>query len=102
MTVGLSQILVASAVLLGIGCFGLLARRNLLITLLGAQFMVLSGAIAFVAFGRFGLGHAQETGAATMAMFAGAAALAQLAIGLAMALALYRERRSFAVDAERG
>ena len=102
MSVGLNQMLVVSAILLGIGGFALVARRNLLITLFGGQFMLLAGAIAFVAFGRFGLGAANQVGAATMAMFAGAAALAELAVGAAMALILFRERRSFALDLDRG
>ena len=102
MTVGLSALLLASAALLAIGGFAVAARRNVLVSLAGAQFMWLAGAIAFVAFGRFGLGAANRNGAAAMALFGGASALAQLAIGLALAIALYREGRSFVLDADRG
>ena len=102
MTVGLNLLLLASAALLAIGAFAVAARRNVLVSLVGCQFMLLAGAIAFVAFGRFGLGAANRNGAAAMAMFAGAGALAQLAIGLALVVALYREGRSFVLDADRG
>ena len=102
MTVGLNLLLVVSAALLSIGALALVVRRNAVVTLLGAQFMLLAGGIAFVAFGRFGLGAQNRNGAAAIAMFAGATALAQLAIGLAMAAVLYREGRSFAIDADLG
>ena len=102
MTVGLNLLLLASAALLGIGAFALTARRNVLVSLAGSQFILLAGGIAFVAFGRFGLGAANRNGAAAMAMFVGASALAQLAVGLALIVALYREGRSFAIDADRG
>jgi NADH-quinone oxidoreductase subunit K len=100
MTVGLNLLLVASAALLAIGAFALTARRNALVSLAGSQFILLAGEIAFVAFGRFGA--ANSNGAAAMAMFAGAGALAQLAVGLALVVAIYREGRSFVLDADRG
>ena len=102
MTAGLTLFLIASAALLAVGGFAVVARQNALVTLVGAQFMLLAGGIAFVAFGRFGLGAQNRNGAAAMAMFAGATALAQLALGLAMAVVLYREQRSFALDADAG
>jgi NADH:ubiquinone oxidoreductase subunit K len=101
MSVGLTPILVGSAALFAVGAFALVARRNVIITLLGAQFMLVAAAIAFVAFGRFGLAAEHETSAAAMAIFVGAISLAELGIGLSMALLIYRENRSFAVDADR-
>lgn len=102
MTVGLNLLLLTSAALLAIGAFAVAARRNVLVSLAGGQFMLLAGGIAFVAFGRFGLGAANRNGAAAMAMFAGATALAQLAIGLALVVALYREGHSLVLDPDRG
>jgi NADH:ubiquinone oxidoreductase subunit K len=99
-SIGLTQVLVASAVLLGIGAFGSIARRSLLVTLLGGQLMFLAGAIAFVAFGRFGIGAVNQGGAATMALYVGAIAVAQLGLGLAMAAVVYRERRSPSADVD--
>jgi NADH-quinone oxidoreductase subunit K len=101
MSLGLTPVLVASAILFAIGSFAVVARRNLVITLLGTQFMLLAAAIAFVAFGRFGLGATHENSAAALALLVGAISIAQLAIGLSMAVLIYRESRSFAVDADR-
>jgi len=102
MSVGLNLILVGSAALFAIGAFGAVARRSAIITLLGTQFMLTAGGIAFVAFARFGLGAANATAGATMALVVGAIAVAELAVGLAMAALIYRESRGFAVDADRG
>lgn len=102
MTVGLNLILVASAALFAVGLFAIVARRNAITTLLGTQFMFAAGAIAFVAFGRFGLGRGDQNAGAVMALFAGATAVAELTIGLAMALLIYRESRSLVLDADRG
>jgi NADH-quinone oxidoreductase subunit K len=102
MSAGLNLILVASAALFVVGVFGVVARRSAVVMLLGTQFMFIAGAIAFVAFARFGLGALHGTAGATMALFAGAIALAELAVGLAMAALVYREHRSFALDADRG
>lgn len=101
MTVGLNQVLAASAALLAIGAFATIARRSVLIALLGVQFMLLAGGLAFVAFGRFGLGAENANAAGTMALVVGASAIGQLVVGLAMAAVVYRERRSLAVDADR-
>ena len=73
-----------------------------LLMLLGTQFMFMAGSIAFVAFARFGLGAGQATAGAAVAIFAGAAALAELAIGLAIAAVIFQEHASLAVDADRG
>ena len=101
MSLGLTPILVASAILFAIGAFAVVARRNMVITLLGTQFMLVAAAIAFVAFGRFGLGAMHENSAAALALLVGAISIAELAIGLGMAVLIYRESRSFAVDADR-
>ena len=102
MNVGLNLVLAASAALFAIGAFAVVARRSALLMLLGTQFMFMAGSIAFVAFARFGLGAGQATAGAAVAIFAGAAALAELAIGLAIAAVIFQEHASLAVDADRG
>jgi NADH:ubiquinone oxidoreductase subunit K len=102
MNVGLNLVLVASAALLAVGSFAVVARRSVLLMLIGTQFMFMAGCLAFVAFARFGLGAVNATSGAAVAIFAGAAAVAELAVGLAMAALIYREHRSLAVDADRG
>jgi NADH-quinone oxidoreductase subunit K len=102
MTAGLNLLLVASAALFAVGVFGVVARRSAVVMLLGTQFMFTAGALAFVAFARFGLGAQHGSAGAATALFAGAIAVAELAVGLAMAALIYREHRSFALDADRG
>jgi len=102
LSAGLVLILVASAALFAVGAFALVVRRSAVVMLLGTQFMFMAGGIAFVAFARFGLGALHATAGAAVALFAGATAVAELAIGLAMAVLIYREQRNFGVDAERG
>jgi NADH-quinone oxidoreductase subunit K len=102
MSAGLNLLLVASAALFAVGVFGVVARRSAVVTLLGTQFMFMAGAIMFVAFARFGLGAVHASSGATIALVAGAIAVAELAVGLAMAVLIHREHRSFALDADRG
>jgi NAD(P)H-quinone oxidoreductase subunit 4L len=100
MSAGLNLLLVASAALFAAGAFALVARRSAIVMLLGTQFMFAAGGIAFVAFGRFGLGAKNQNAGAAVALFAGAIAVAELAVGLAVAALIYREQHSFAVDAD--
>jgi NAD(P)H-quinone oxidoreductase subunit 4L len=102
MSAGLTVMLVASAALFAVGTFALVARRSAIVMLLGTQFMFMAGGIAFVAFGRFGLGARNQNAGATVALFTGAIAVAELAVGLAMAALIYGEHRDFSVDADRG
>jgi len=97
MNAGLQLILTGSAALFAVGAFAVVARRSALMMLIGTQFMFMAGCLAFVAFARFGLGAG-----AAVAIFAGATAVAELAVGLAMAALIYREHRSLAIDADRG
>jgi NAD(P)H-quinone oxidoreductase subunit 4L len=102
MTAGLNLVLVASAALFAVGAFALVARRSAIVMALGTQFMFTACGIAFVAFGRFGLGARNQNAGAAMALFAGGVAVAELAIGLTMAALIYREHRNFVLDADRG
>ncbi len=102
MSVGLVTVLVASAALFAVGAFALVARHSAVLMLVGTQFMFMAGGIAFVAFARFGIGASHATAGAVVALFAGATAVAELAVGLTIAALIYREHRSFAVDADRG
>src|SRR5213078_94251 len=59
------------------------------------QLLVASAALfAFGAFGTFGLGTRTLGAGAAVALFAGATAVAELAVGLTMAALIYREHRS--------
>jgi NADH:ubiquinone oxidoreductase subunit K len=101
MSAGLTLMLVASAALFAVGAFALVARRSAIVMLLGTQFMFAAATIAFVAFGRFGLGAQNQNASTAVALFAGATAVAELAVGLTMAAVIFREQGNFSVDADR-
>jgi NADH-quinone oxidoreductase subunit K len=99
MSVGLNLLLVSSAAVFAVGAFALIARRSAITMLIGTQFMFAAGAIAFVAFGRFGRGYASPDAGPALALFVSLTAAAELAVGAAMAVILYRDNRSFFLDA---
>jgi NADH:ubiquinone oxidoreductase subunit K len=100
MSAGLDVALVASVALFAVGAFALVARRSTVVMLLGAQLMLIAGAIAFVAFGRFGLGAQNQNTGASMALFVAATSAAELAVGLALAVLLYRDHHSLSPDVD--
>jgi NADH:ubiquinone oxidoreductase subunit K len=102
MSVGLNAVLIASAIVFAAGAFGILARRSAVVMLIGTQLMFAAGGIAFVAFARFGLGAANGAAGPAVALFTALTAAAELAIGAAVAVILYRERRNFFLDSDGG
>ena len=102
MSAGLNLFLVASAILFAIGAFAVVARRSAIVMLIGTQFMFAAGAIAFVAFAHFGRGGAPVDAGPAVAFFVAISAAAELAVGAAMAVVLYRASRSFFIDADGG
>jgi NADH:ubiquinone oxidoreductase subunit K len=102
MSAGLNLILAASALLFAIGAFAVVARRSGIVMLIGTQFMFAAGAVAFVAFARFGRGGAPVDAGPAMAFFVAITAAAELAIGTGMAVVLYRASRAFFLDSDGG
>jgi NADH-quinone oxidoreductase subunit K len=86
--------LVLSAVLFCIGAFGALARRNLLIVLMSLELMFNAVNIALVAFARQFHSHAGQV----FVLMVMAVAAAEVAVGLAIVIAVFRHKRS--VDTE--
>lgn len=93
MTVG--HLVTLSGVLFTIGMLGVVSRRNILIVLLSVEFMLNAAAVAFVAFSTM---HGNLDGQ-VMVFFAITVAAAEVAVGLAMVIALFRLRVT--VDADR-
>ena len=102
MSVGLNLIMVASAALFAVGAFAVVARRSSMVMLMGTQFMFAAGAIAFVAFGKFGRGADAVNAGSAMAFFVAITAAAELAIGAAMIVVLYRSSRDFFLESDGG
>ncbi|MBI2916842.1 MAG: NADH-quinone oxidoreductase subunit NuoK [Chloroflexi bacterium] len=95
MNVGLEHYLALSAVLLTIGLYGALAKRNAVAILMAIEIMLNAANVAFVAFSRYVT--PQLLTGQVFAMFVITVAAAEAAVGLALVLAIYRSRRT--VDA---
>ncbi len=90
----LSTCLLLSAALFAVGVYGLLTRRQAIAVLLSVELMANAANLAFVAFGR--LGH--RPAAQTFALFAIALTVAEVAVGLALVILLYRGHGDTRVD----
>ncbi len=94
----LTVCLVVSSLLFAIGAYGLLTRRNMIAALMSLELMVNAALINFIAFARFGTsigvaGRDSEAGP-IFALFAVAVTAAEMALALAIVIALHRYRRS--------
>ncbi len=88
MTLGLQHYLVLAAILFSIGLFGALTKRNAVIILMCIELMLNAVNITLVAFSRYVV-PALLTGQ-IFAIFVIVVAPAEVAVGLAIILAIYR------------
>lgn len=94
--IGLNHYLIFSGILFGIGLFGALSKKNAIAILMGIEIMLTSVNINLVAFSRYvtpGILVGQ-----VFAIFIIAVAAAEVAVGLALILSIYRERVSVNVE----
>lgn len=92
--VPLSYYIILSAAIFTIGVAGVIARRNALIIFLSIELMLNAANLAFVAFARF----ADQMSGQIFVFFTISVAAAEVAIGLAIIIALYRNKESLDVD----
>ncbi len=92
----LTWYLTLAAALFCIGLYGVLARRNAVGVLMGIELMLNAVNINLVAFWRHG-DVAQLTGQ-VFAIFVITVAAAEAAVGLALIIAVYRQRRTVNVE----
>jgi NADH-quinone oxidoreductase subunit K len=92
--VNLTNYLVLSAVLFTIGATTVLVRRNAIVVFMGVELMLNATNLAFVTFARI---HGDLTGQ-VIAFFVMVVAAAEVVIGLAIIVAIFRTRRSASVD----
>jgi NADH:ubiquinone oxidoreductase subunit K len=97
MTTPLAHYLILAALLFAIGLAGALARRNAVLVLIGLELMLNAANLNFIAFWRFGPRSEKLTGL-MFVLFSIAIAAAEVAIGLALVIAIYRHRRTAQVD----
>ncbi len=91
---GLSAYLALAAVIFSIGLFGVMTRRNAVGILLGIELMLNAVNINLVAFSRF---HGDVTGM-VLTVFAICITVAEVALGLAIVILLFRTRRTAMAD----
>jgi len=94
MTVGLEHYLVVSAVLFALGLAGVLVRRNLLVIYMGLELMLNAANLALVAFSRFN----NNLDGQVFVFFVITVAAAEVSVGLALIVALYRKRQTAHVE----
>ena len=91
---GLQAYLTLAAVVFGIGLFGVVSRRNTIGILLGIELMLNAVNINLVSFARF---HADLAGL-VFTLFTIAITVAEVALGLAIVIVIFRVRRTVEAD----
>ena len=96
MSVGLEHYLILSAVLFSIGLYGVLAKRNAVVILMCIEIMLNAVNITLVAFSRYVVPELLI--GQIFAIFVIVVAAAEAAVGIAIIIAIYRNRESVDVD----
>ena len=94
MNVGLEHYLVVSMLLFSLGLLGVIVRRNLLVIYTSLELMLNAANLALVAFSRFN----NNLNGQIMVFFIITVAAAEVSVGLALIVALYRRRQTAHVE----
>jgi NADH-quinone oxidoreductase subunit K len=92
----LSWFLIFAAALFCIGLYGVLARKNAIAILMGVELMLNAVNINLVAFWRYG--SLEDIAGQAFAVMVFAVAAAEVAVGLALFISIYRRRHTVAAD----
>jgi NADH-quinone oxidoreductase subunit K len=92
--VPVEYILGLAAVLFVIGVMGVLMRRNAIVVFMSIELMANAGNLAFVAFAR----DLISTAGQIFVFFTIAVAAAEVAVGLALVVAIFRTKHSINID----
>jgi NAD(P)H-quinone oxidoreductase subunit 4L len=96
MTIGLEHYLILSGVLFSIGLYGVFTKRNAIVILISIELMLNGANIALIAFSRF-VTPVALTGQ-VFAIFIMVIAAAEVAMGLAIIISIYRNRETIDVN----
>lgn len=96
----MSGYLLLSAALFSIGCYGVIARRNLLIVLMSLELMLNGVNLALVTFAAQRAATTAPDGQ-VFVLVVMAVAAAEVAVGLAIVISLFRNRQTVDTDALR-
>jgi NADH-quinone oxidoreductase subunit K len=94
MNVPLGAMIGLSAVLFTLGVVGVLVRRNAIVIFMSIELMLNAANLAFIGFAR----SLQDLSGQIFVFFVIAVAAAEVAVGLALIVAIYRTRLSIDVD----
>ena len=92
--VGLHHYLVVSVLLFSIGLFGVIIRRNVLVIYMSMELMLNAANLALVAFSRYN----NNLDGQVIVFFVITVAASEVAVGLALIVALYRRRQTTHVE----
>jgi NADH-quinone oxidoreductase subunit K len=92
--VGLQQYLVVSVLLFCLGFLGVIVRRNVLVIYMSLELMLNAANLALVAFSRFN----NNLDGQVVVFFIITVAASEVAVGLALIVALYRRRNTTHVE----
>ncbi|RME88781.1 MAG: NADH-quinone oxidoreductase subunit NuoK [Anaerolineae bacterium] len=92
----LSWYLILSAALFSLGLFGVLARKNAVAILLGIELMLNAVNVNLVAFWRYG--NLTSIAGQVFAIIVFAVSAAEVAVGLALVISVYRRRKTIVAD----
>jgi len=100
MSLSLNHYLFASGLLFSIGFAGVLLRRNIIIIFMSLELMLNAANLSLVAFSRFNVGAngLPNYNAQVLVFFIITVAAAEVAVGLAIIVALYRARQTTHVE----
>lgn len=94
MNIPSSYVVILSAILFTLGALGVLLRRNALVMFMSIELMLNAANLAFIGFAR---SERLITGQVSV-FFVIAVAAAEVAIGLALIVAIYRSRQTIDID----
>jgi len=92
--IGLPHYLIISALLFCIGLLGVIVRRNVLVIYMSLELMLNAGNLALAAASRFN----NNLNGQILVFFVITVAAAEVAVGLALIVALYRRRQTTHVE----
>ena len=98
MSDSLDTYLILSGVLFAIGTFGFLARRNAISMLMSIELMLNAVNLAILAFSAFSQAVDAQAQGSVIALMVMAVAAAEATVGLAIVIAIYRNKKTPLVD----
>lgn len=94
MTIGINEFIIVSSMLFLVGFFGVIFRRNTIIIYMSLELMLNAINLALVAFSRFN----NTMDGSIFVFFIMTVAAAEVAVGLAIIVMLYRQKQTVLVD----